>query len=252
MIQKAFIPYCIFILLLFMGSPAFCLPSLHDYAFNVNGSLYVKSFPTNLDASGFDPNTGLGTLIINFQSLPAGSFNFKAFFDHEIQETVNGFDNEHGGSSGAPGSGQTWEIGEPGYQTGAIYNHFLSGSLSNTNGVPSSAWDDTSMAMGWNFSLAQGEWAKITMVLTQDQSQMPSSGLYLSHTDPESNETVYFYGTLEQGGQPPPPPPPPLPQDVVAIPTMNEWGMIALVFLLSGSGIYWMRKMKKEAEGGRQ
>jgi uncharacterized repeat protein (TIGR02543 family) len=198
-LKKIIIPLFFVVLTLSSGSSALSTPSLLDFAFHVNGSLYVKSFPANLDASGFDPNTGLGALIMDFRSGPPSSNNFRAFFDHEIQETVNGFDNENGGSFGSPVSGQTWEINEPGYKGGSTYNHFLSGSLGNSNGIPSPSKDDVSMAMGWSFSLQQGEWAKITLVLTQNQGQIPGNTFYMMHTDPESNETVYFYGQIEKG-----------------------------------------------------
>ncbi|RPJ05334.1 MAG: hypothetical protein EHM36_08440, partial [Deltaproteobacteria bacterium] len=194
MLRKTFIPLFIFIIILFFNAPAFPAPSLHDYAFYVNGDLYVRSFPAAMDASGFDPNTGLGTLVITFQSLPAGNYSFRAFFDHEIQETINGFDNEYGGYFGSPAPGQTWEIGEPGYQTGSVYNHFLSGSLTNSNGIPVETRDDVSMAMGWDFALSAGQTARIRLFLT---SQTPSSSFYLTHTDPESEESIYFFGELE-------------------------------------------------------
>jgi hypothetical protein len=76
---------------------------------------------------------------------------------------------------------------------GNIYDNFLAGARDNTNGVPSTSPDDVSMALGWDFILAPGQTADLFFLLTE---YAPSSGFYLTQTDPDSNATLYFSSTL--------------------------------------------------------
>jgi hypothetical protein len=189
---------CLSLLFLFgagMGaSPAAAADiSLFESAFYMNG---ITSTPTS-DAL-FDYTTGLG--ILTWTVNTAGNYNFIAFFDHEIDESINTFFNEYGAVSGTAAAGQSWEIDEPGYVFGDIYNNVLAGTLDNTNGVPSSAPDDVSMAMGWDFVLNAGETATISIYLSAIQ---PVSGFYLEQTDPDSDASgasIYLSSSLAVGG----------------------------------------------------
>jgi hypothetical protein len=170
--------------------------------------LATGTFPSNVDATGFDFISGLGTLTIDFAPGTGGSFFLGAFFDHEIDESINTYFNEFGESSGSPAAGQSWEIGDPAL-IGGIYDHLADGTLSNTNDL--SAPDDVSMALGWDFTLAAGDRAIIEMVLALVS---PTSGFSLAHRDPDSGPdsqaTIYFSSTLDiQPGQPGAPVPEP-------------------------------------------
>ena len=156
---------------------------------------------TNL--SGFDTSTGLGTIVVTVAA--AGNHSVLAFFDHEIDEATNTFFNEYGEAVGAPAAGQSWEIDEPGYVYGDIYANFLAGALDNANGVPASAPDDVSMALGWTFSLAADETAYIIFRVSEIA---PSSGFFLIQTDPDSPAAIYLSSNLDirgGGGQIPEP-----------------------------------------------
>jgi len=170
--------------------------NLFDWAFNIDGTLYEASksdpLPGNINASGFDLLSGLGTVTIT--STGAGSHSVIAFFDHEIDETINTFYNEYGSVNGTPAAGQSWEIDEPGYVFGNIYDNFTVGALDNSNGVPSSAPEDVSMALGWNFILGAGETAYLNLLLS---TNAPTSGFYLVQTDPDSQASLYFSSTLD-------------------------------------------------------
>jgi len=170
--------------------------NLFDWAFNIDGTLYEASnsdpLPGNINASGFDLLSGLGTITIT--SAGAGSHSVIAFFDHEIDEETNTFFNEFGSTVGAPAAGQSWEIDEPGYKYGDIYDNFTVGALDNSNGVPSSAPEDVSMALGWNFILGAGETAYLNLLLS---TTAPTSGFYLVQTDPDSQASLYFSSTLD-------------------------------------------------------
>ncbi len=173
---------------------------LFDWGLNLNGTVYTPGgspLPGSVNAAGFDFATGLGT--ITFTTNASGKFT--SFFDHELSETINTFFNEYGSTSGSPVAGQSWEIDEPGYTFGDIYNNFLAGTLDNSNGVPIAAPDDVAMALGWNINLAAGETALLRLTLA---TTAPAGGFYLQQTDPDSGEDVYFSGnvTIRGGGEP--------------------------------------------------
>ena len=173
---------------------------LFDCAFFVDGTTYEKTLGDSMPTSGSLDASGLGTL--TWTTSTAGPHNFIAFFDHELSEAVNTFFNEYGSPGGPPpGAGISWEIDEPGYVFGNIYGHVLAGALDGLNAVPSGSPEDVSMAWGWNFNLAAGETATITLALADTA---PASGSYLRQTDPDSQEYVYFSGALrtEGGGGP--------------------------------------------------
>jgi|LGVF01.1.fsa_nt_gb hypothetical protein len=188
--------------LAFGVSGASATPTLWDWAFNLNGdSYYPYDTVPGLDDTGFDWNTGLGNITLTYDPGFAGDYYFLSFFDHEIEESPATFCNEYGATSGTPAPGQTWEIDEPGSVFGDIYDHVTApwtyGFLDNSNGVPPTLPDDVSMAMGWNFTLGDGQWAVIDLIL----GEAIPSGFYLSHTDPDSAETIHFSSTLDiQGG----------------------------------------------------
>jgi hypothetical protein len=157
----------------------------------VSDPTYGDPIPAGADISGFDTVTGLGTILVSVGG--AGSHYVSLFVDHEIDQATNTFFNEYGDTSGSAAAGQTWEIDEPGYLFGDIYDNFLVSALDGTNAVPSGLDDDVSMAQGWDFALAAGETAEVTFVLASVQP----SGFYLSHTDPDSNTTFYFSSSVD-------------------------------------------------------
>jgi len=183
--------------------------ALADWGFNINGTTYCNlgpcdqdglapnGLPTFFDISGFDFSTGLGSLTITFAPGVAGDYAVLAFFDHEIDEEVNTFFNETGSAVGTPATGQSWEIDEPGFVFGDIFSNFTAGTLDNSNGVPQGSEDDVSLALGWEFALAEGELAVIGFVVSE--SVVPS-GFHLAHTDPDSGAMLYFSSMLQTQG----------------------------------------------------
>ena len=206
----------------FWFSPAWSAPILYGWAFNVDGVLYTApdiysppdtgQLPEYFDYSGFDWDTGLGTISITYDPGAAGDYYFLSFFDHEIDEGFDEFDNENGTYVGTPDAGLTWEIDEPGYGTpyenpfyyGDIFWNFETGNLDNMcfydsfygeslTEYENTISDDVSMGLGWDFTLTEGERAVINLFLDE---QVPSD-FYLSHTDTDSLYTFYFSSTLE-------------------------------------------------------
>jgi hypothetical protein len=192
--------------------------NLFDWAFNIDGVTHEDAngdlwpLMDNLDGEG------LGTL--EWSTSSTGSHSFLAFFDHEIDETINTFFNEYGEAFNTPAAGQSWEIDEPGYIFGDIYDNFLANTLDNSNNVPPGLNDDVSLAMGWNFSISSGQTATITLDLGRTE---PASGFYLKHADPDSPDEFFFSSALDITGGGPPVIPEPA--------TMALLGLGALVML---------------------
>lgn len=183
--------------------------NLYDFAFNVDGTVAFPPPPpaglpgTTVDDSGFDYLTGLG--FINVSVTGAGPHFVGLFLDHDIDVAKNTFFNEYGTPVNSPALTQTWEIDEPGYLFGDIYDNFLasdaSGSqLDNFNAVPSGTPDDVSMAIGWDISFLSGQSATLGFYVTETP---PASGaFYLEHTDPDSNTSIYFSSAASIVGGP--------------------------------------------------
>lgn len=172
--------------------------ALIERLININGVLIPPdSIPgyASVNDAGFNNTTGLGTISVELSGI--GTHFVGLFVDHEIDEAVNTFFNEFGLPVNLPAV-QSWEIDEPGFLFGDIYDNFTGSDntvslLDNSNGVPASSPDDVSMAHGWNLILAAGETATVTFLLSDSP---PGSGFYLGHHDDESDESVYFSSSL--------------------------------------------------------
>jgi len=162
---------------------------------NIDGGfsspLFGDPIPAGVNVAGFDTTTGLGSISVAVSG--AGGHFIGLFVDHDIDEASNTFFNEFGSVTGAPVAGESWEIDEPGFVFGDIYTNLQSNSLDNTNGVPAGSEDDVSMALGWDYTLAAGETSAITFLISEN---LPSSGFYLTQTDPDSAASIYFSSTL--------------------------------------------------------
>lgn len=181
--------------------------SLSEYGFNIDGTVTSNAAPAGVNIGGFNTATGLGSITATITG--AGAHSFDAFFDHEIDQFDNTFFNESGFASGVAAAGQSWEIDEPGFVDGDIYDNFLDSLLDN--GIGTSIWgdtifpDDVSMAMGWDFNLLAGESAIITLLLSDTDN---GGGFFLTHSDPDSQYEFYLSSTLtiRGGGVPTPEP----------------------------------------------
>lgn len=175
---------------------------LQDFAVNVNGTKsdynnLADADPTALtgmNAGGFNTSTGLGSLVFTFNPGP-GSYFVNFYFDHELTDVP--FFNEFGTSVGAPAAGTSWEIAQVNPSVGGI--QFWSGSseifpnsLDNTNHAPvgntnylnncstSPCNADVALALGFNFVLAAGQQAVITI----NSSTSIPAGFYLEQSHP--------------------------------------------------------------------
>jgi hypothetical protein len=173
---------------------------LFDWGIHLDGTTYCLLGPCDIspgvlppstDASLFDFTTGLGEIAISFAG--SGSHYVSLFLDLEIDAALNTYFNEWGAGAGVAAAGQTWEIDEPGYVFGDIYDHWLDGNLEGTNGVPAALPDDVSLALASSFALSPGTVGSVSFLVSETA---PSSGFYLSQTDPDSGLSLYFSSGL--------------------------------------------------------
>lgn len=197
---------------------------------NVNGAIYDVGAGC-ADSDGAAPGNvadtietdttaadeGLGSVIITLSEI--GDFFIGMFVDWEVVEEENTFFDEDFGSGGTLAAGQSFEVDEPGYGAeyfgdifefnfldGTLDNAFLQNSTTNEGIDSGNAPEDISLALGWNFSLAAGQTAVVSFLLSDTQ---PADGFWLSHSDPLSEFEFFFSSTLAiSGGEPGPQPVP--------------------------------------------
>jgi len=151
-------------------------------------------------SNGLDANN-LGTVtwqITNNTGFNLTNVNYFGFLDAEITEPGNSFFNEYGSLINVSGTGSgdieadSWEIDEPGFLFGDVYDNLVAGALDNSNAVPSGLNDDVSLALGFDVGeLLSGQ----TLIASMTISDQNIGGL--SHTDPNAGFTLFFNGTVE-------------------------------------------------------
>ena len=178
---------------------------LFEWGVNIDGNTACDSLigpspscgsatlPAEVDASGFNFTSGLGT--ISYTITGIGDHHTSLYVDHEILDVNNSFFNEFGATGGMV-MGQSWQIDDP-FGVGDIFGNFLASSLNNTNGVPSGD-NDVAMALAWDFTLGAGigvgETATVNFLMSE---VLPTDGFFLSLTDTDTFQTVYYSSTLD-------------------------------------------------------
>ncbi|MDX2465018.1 MAG: PEP-CTERM sorting domain-containing protein [Porticoccus sp.] len=162
--------------------------------FGVSG--FETTYANNLNVYNFGTVTWA---ITNRTGANLSNTRFFGFLDAEITESGNSFFNEYGelvsvtGSGAGDTSADYWEIDEPGFAFGDIYDNIVyDGMLDNFNNVPSGLEEDVSLALGFdigNFLADQ------TLLATFTISDQDIGGL--RHVDPGSTTSFYFNGTAE-------------------------------------------------------
>lgn len=167
---------------------------LNQFAFNVNGTVFVDSFPAFANAAGFDTTTGLGTFTFDFRPGP-GTYDILAYFDHDITGLTNPFDDEFAATSGTPATGQSWEMDEPGNNVGDLVANFLFNTLDNkildgtTNGP-----QDIAMAMGFHFTIPDA--TKRALFTFNLSTTAPNGGFYLHQIDRAGGDIFFSANSL--------------------------------------------------------
>jgi len=197
-----------------------------DWGFNINGNKYLlkssdpsipsvdeTALPPTIDQSGFNWGSGLGSLTWNLDPGAADHYYIASFFDFEIDQegTILGWAADKGAVNNYTDSRLSYEIDEPGYTSGDIYDHLLNYDgyastfdnlvYNDINGA-NNVVDDGSVGMGWNFDLTADQYATITFNVTTTD---PVNGFYLKQWNSETNNAVYFTSNLTIESHTPPP-----------------------------------------------
>ena len=185
----------------FAAAPAHAaVINLFESGVNVDGDTTPAGVVTAHDGSGH------GSVTVTVTG--AGPHFVLGFFDYDIDEAINTFFNELGSSVGAPAVGQSFEVDEPGFLFGDIFDNFENNTL---DGNVLAGPEDISMAMGWSFLLADAQSAIVTF-LTDDVLPAIAPTFYLQQDDPLSEASVYLWSTLTITGVVDPPPPTGVPE----------------------------------------
>lgn len=193
---------------------------MFDLAFNVNGTIdeYIYDYDLSAAANGdnattmmsgiegyssstLDYETGLGTITFAYDA--PGDYSVVSFFDIDMSEDENTYWNESAEVFGTSEVGLSWEVDEPGYEFGDIRTYSINGdeyvgnfennTLDNYNAIEEGWPNDVSVALGWDFALADAESAVITYSISND---MPTNGFFITHDDLASDEHAYFTTNL--------------------------------------------------------
>jgi hypothetical protein len=162
---------------------AFATSTSTQVEFRVNGT----SFADPLSSA-----SGLGTRSFSFTS--AGAYSVRSFFDLELSLASTGFYNEYGNAFNTPRAGQSWQIDEPGYTGGTIWDNFNGPGFNNTIGRLNP--DDVAAGLAWDFILDPGYKATVSFTAT-DSAPHSTSLFYLGQFDDAALEdAVYFFSSL--------------------------------------------------------
>lgn len=123
------------------------------------------------------------------------NFRFVSFVDAEIDEALNTFFNEYAETEGALAAGRSFEIDEPGFVFGDIFDNARAANLDGTNAVPSSAPEDVSMALAFTIlNLAPGQTARFELMLSEDGDSLGGFAIRQRDADARSDTVITFSG----------------------------------------------------------
>ncbi len=167
----------------------------------VAAQLSVDPLPAGLTVemtpflSGDSTDLILRYLISNDTGAALDGVTFLSFIDAEIDEPP--FFDEFADVTGPLGPGQGWEVDEPGFVFGDLFDNLRDGQLDGTNGVQQSAPDD--VAVGLSFllgKLEQGESGIIDILISEDGDALPGKVVTQGDIDLAPLETITFSGQI--------------------------------------------------------
>jgi hypothetical protein len=170
-----------------------CAEGASPSTFNppVDGATYV--------ASPGDPDLGTVSIVLG-----PGTYNVFAFFSYTVG--AEGSYNQYATAVGSLTAGQVYSVDAPGdpsaggnvapYTAGYLQNQYSLGTLDNTNHLAGSdcaatnSCEPVSVALGYtNIDVPNGQQELVTFTASNTP---PSSGFYVSQTNPQTGDTVFF------------------------------------------------------------
>lgn len=126
---------------------------------------------------------------------------FFSFVDAEIDVAINDYFNEAGIQSGSLGTGaldadpDSWEIDEPGYVFGDVFDNLLIGVLDGVNAVPTALPNDASLAIGFSLAnLPPGSITNIEILLSEDGDKIGTLAIQHFDSDIASFDSLTLSG----------------------------------------------------------
>ena len=144
-----------------------------------------------------------------------------AFVDLDVDAATNGYANEYGalvslgtppGSIAGAIAASSWEIDEPGFLFGNIFQHLNSGSLDNANSVGIGSIDDVSFALGFVIPEVKAN-QRATVFVRLNSSDIGG----LVQVDPDSNMRIWVNGYAAMDAPPPMPETTPAPSSAILV-----------------------------------
>ena len=135
-----------------------------------------------------------------FANQSSGSFTnlrFSVLLDAEIDQEANTFFNEFGRVTGTLGIGpgdtapDMWQVDEPGFGGGTLFNNLFSGALNNSNSIPGSAPDDVAFGLGvFLGDLSPGQSAAVSVMISEASHYLGTFALQQLDADTNSSTTI--------------------------------------------------------------
>ena len=139
-----------------------------------------------------------GWNFLNVGGSPRSNVRLLVFLDADLDRIQNTFVNEYGSfvsldlPPAAPAgaiAASGWEIDEPGYVFGDVYQHLQAGALDNTNALPLGNADDVSLALSFNIGLLNpGDRVRTTLFISSENIEG------LRHVDLASDASFNWNG----------------------------------------------------------
>lgn len=136
-------------------------------------------------------------LFVNQTNQTFTNLLFNVLLDAEIDQEVNTFFNEYGRVIGALGIGpgdpepDMWQIDEPGFENGTLFNNLFFGTLNNSNSLPQSAVNDVAFGLGFTLGdLAPGQTAAISVMISDASHYLGTFALQQLDQDPNSTGII--------------------------------------------------------------
>jgi hypothetical protein len=161
------------------------------------------AFSTQLSADGRD--LLLSYELTNQTGGTLTGVSFLSFLDAEIDEPINSFFNEYAVTAGSLAAGQSFEVDEPGFVSGDIYENLLLGSLDGTNLIAIGSPDDVSMALSFEVApLANGRKTTMEILVSEAGNSIGSFAIRHADVDPGSVTQISYSGRAFSGPIPEP------------------------------------------------
>ena len=174
---------------------------LNGGGFGTSAQLSKDALPSGLDftfdATLSSDSTDL-TLSYSFTNNTASDlidFQFLSFVDADIADmTFDSFWDESASTSGFLAEGQNFEVDEPGYMFGDIFDNVRLGTLDGDNAVPWDSPEDVAMALSFGLPvLGSGETYRVDIMLSEDGGFLGT--FVIDQGDPNLATTISYSGT---------------------------------------------------------